>query len=260
MRISRSGLPSYYLCKLGLDENSDFAEKELKKEQVNINFCVHTPQKKACCVYVHLNEVGDRYFHAYINETPDEWLTSSELHEDPFQAGKIFYFGSGTLFHSTAKSTTEQALNYARKYKNIVAFDTNIRLKRWDSEENCRDTILTYIRKADIVKMAEDELLFLTEAKTINEGLMQLKKWDIPFLFITRGSDGAEVLHGGKTITVPGLKVNSIDTTGAGDAFLSTILYCFHEKGIPQNDHQLKEYLEIANEVGAKSTTKLGSL
>ena len=256
----RMGVPSYYLCKLGSDDISDFVNKELNKENVNINYSVKSITKKVCCVYVHLNEKGERYFHAYVNETPDEWITNAELDEELFKTGKIFSYGSGTLFHETSRETTEQALILAKKYNLLTAFDTNIRLKRWESEEKCRETIFSFIQHADIVKIAEDELFFLTGTQTIDEGLRKVSEFNIPYLFITMGKEGAIVLHDGERIAVPGIDVNVVDTTGAGDAFLAAILVSFHEKGLPKDNIQLKEYLKFANHTAANTTTKMGAL
>ncbi|MFE8699199.1 carbohydrate kinase [Cytobacillus sp. FJAT-54145] len=258
--IRRYNIPSYYLCCLGKDETSTFVREKLMSEDVNLSFCSLHPKKKICSVFVHLNPVGDRYFHSYINETPDEWITYEELRKDPFMSSKIFYFGSGTLFHPTARKTTELALHYALEEKMWVAFDTNIRLKRWESEGVCRETILSYIKKADIVKMAEDELLFLTETKTLEKGLELIAKMDIPYLFITKGKDGACAVHKNIIVQVPGIPVNTLDTTGAGDAFMAALLSCFHEKGIPKNEAGLTDYTNFANKAAAISTTKFGSL
>lgn len=256
----RLGVPSYYLCKLGTDEISQFVEQELRKENINTEFCVRTPRKKICGVYVHLNEIGERYFHSYINPTPDEVLSEDQLDRGLFEKAKIFYFGSGTLFHDSAKETTKMALKYAKESNTLVAFDTNLRLKRWESEEKCRKTVKSFLVDVDIVKLAEDEVLFLTETKSIDAGIEELAQWKIPFLFITLGSKGAyAVLHGRKT-HIPGIEVNVVDTTGAGDAFMAALLYRFHEKGEPADLRQLAEYTQFANQVGANATTMIGSL
>jgi ribokinase len=42
---------------------------------------------------------------------------------------------------------------------------------------------------------------------------------DVPELLVTRGGDGAEWRGGGKTVTAPPIKVDPVDTTGAGDTF-----------------------------------------
>ncbi|MGG1675263.1 carbohydrate kinase [Neobacillus sp. NRS-1170] len=257
---SRLGISSYYLCKLGTDEISHFVEQELKKENINSEFCVRTPNKKICGVYVHLNENGERYFHSYLNPTPDEVLSEKHLVPDLFEPAKIFYFGSGTLFQEKAKLTTLTAINYAKKSNTLIAFDANIRLKRWESEDNCRKTILSFLPFADIVKLAEDELYFLTETEKMEDGIKKLSQWKIPFVFITMGSQGARAVTKGTNIFVPGIEVKSVDTTGAGDAFMSALIYSFHEKGIPQDTKQLTEYTKYANHVGAIATTERGSL
>lgn len=256
----RLGIPSYYLCKLGVDETSVFVKEEMEKEQVDLSFSSFSNSKKVCSVYVHLNDQGDRYFHSYINETPDDWMTTEELDKELFIQSKIFYFGSGTLFHPVARKTTNQALEFAREGNLLIAFDTNIRMKRWESEEECREVILSYVKKADIVKMAEDELLFLTQSENVEQGLLAISKLGIPFLFITRGKEGAMGLHGQHVVKVPGVGVKAVDTTGAGDAFLAALLSEFHNHGLPETRSQLERFTGVANYAGALSTTKVGSL
>ncbi|SMQ81074.1 pfkB family carbohydrate kinase [Bacillus sp. OV166] len=116
----RLGIPAYYLCKLGTDEISQFVEQEFRKENIDTSFSVHSPSKKICAVYVHINASGERYFHTYVNDTPDEVLTEDELRTGVFEQAKIFYFGSGTLFHEKAKKTTEAALKYAKDFSNMI--------------------------------------------------------------------------------------------------------------------------------------------
>lgn len=256
----RLGIPAYYLCKLGTDEISQFVEQEFKKEQIDTSFSVRISSKSICGVYVHLNENGERYFHSYVNLTPDEVLFEEELRREVFAKAKIFYFGSGTLFHEKARKTTERALFYAKDAGNIIAFDANLRLKRWESEEYCRQTVSSFLKYAHIVKLAEDELQFLTETESLDAGIDQLSKWQIPYLFITMGSKGACAIFNGTKIFVPAPIVEAIDTTGAGDAFMSALLYSFHEKGLPTKLSLLKEYVQFANKVGAAATTKRGSL
>ncbi|MFJ5758516.1 carbohydrate kinase [Neobacillus sp. NPDC093182] len=257
---SRLGLPAFYLCKLGTDPDGQFVEQELKKEGVNLEFSVRTAMKRMCGVYVHLTESGDRNFHSYINPTPEEVLREDELSRDVFEKTRIFYFGSGTLFQKKSKETTQAALQYAKECSNLIAFDANLRLKRWESERDCRQTVVSFLKQATIVKLAEDELNFLMETNSLEAGLEKIIKWDIPYLFITLGEKGACGVMNGKKVFSLAPKVDSIDTTGAGDAFMAGLLYCFHEKGMPAGMTELTEYLQFANRVGAQATTKIGSL
>jgi fructokinase len=255
---SRLGVPTYYLCKLGNDSISIFVKNQLEIEKVNTEYCLHSEMKEICKVIVHLNSESERYFHSYHNPTPNEVLEKEELNEALFAKAKVFYFGSGTLFQSTAKDTTLKALEYAKKNGMFVTFDANIRLKRWDSEEYCRETVQEFIKKADVVKLSEEELFFLTNVDKLNDGLQALANWNIPYVFITLGKNGAIALYQGNQIHVPAKLVDAKDTTGAGDAFMSALLYCFHEVG--KSSSRLNDYLQFANEIGALTTTQLGSL
>ena len=257
---SRLGLPAYYLCKLGTDSNGQYVEQELEREGVSLEFSVRTDTKRMCGVYVHLTESGERNFHSYINQTPDEVLTEEDLGRGLFEKTRIFYFGSGTLFQRDSKKTTEAALKYAKETSNLIAFDANLRLKRWESEYHCRETVVSFLKQATIVKLAEDEFNFLMETTSLEAGLEKILKWNIPYLFITMGGNGACGVMNGNKVFSSAPKVDTIDTTGAGDAFMAGLLYCFHEKGMPAGKTELTEYLQFANTVGAAATTEIGSL
>lgn len=257
--VSQLGIPSYYLCKLGTDDNSRFVEEELRKANVRIEYCVRTPIKQVCGVYVHLTESGEREFHSYHNPTPDEVLTADQLDKQLFKQARMFYFGSGTLFLPKALETTEKALEYSKEAQTMVAFDVNLRLKRWTSEDHCRKTVQSFLSHVDIVKVAEEELCFLTKTTSLAEGIAAASHWKIPYLFITLGSEGAYVVAAERGEHIPGETVQIIDTTGAGDAFMAALLGRFHEKVNP-TFAELREYTKYANHIGALATTKVGSL
>jgi fructokinase len=257
---SRLGVSSYYICKLGTDAISEFVQRELKKEQVNIDYCIVTPEKEICSVYVHISENKERYFHTYVNNTPDAVITHDELTAAPFRQAKIFHFGSVTLLDETVRQTTRKALELAKKSGLFVSFDPNIRPKRWISEEECREMICSFFPRANIVKLTDDELLFVTKAVTIEEGLERLSQYNIPYVFITLGKEGSYAVHHGKKVKAAAADVEVVDTTGAGDAFMSAILYCFHEKGMPKDTAVLETYITFANMIGALATTKTGAL
>jgi fructokinase len=156
--------------------------------------------------------------------------------------------------------TAEAALKYAKETSNLIAFDANLRLKRWESEHHCRETVVSFLKQATIVKLAEDELNFLMETNSVEAGLEKILQWNIPYLFITMGGKGACGVMNGNQVFSGAPKVDTFDTTGAGDAFMAGLLYCFHEKGKPAGKTELTGFLQFANRVGAQATTELGSL
>ncbi len=258
--VQRLGTPSYYLCKLGQDKISAFIKYELMKAGVNIDFSIVSSHKRISEVYVHLNQQGERYFHSYVNETPDEQLLETELNQELFKKAFLFYCGSGTLFHPIAYKTTLAALELSKKHGTLIAFDPNIRIKRWESEQYCRMAIKTVLPQVDILKLTKSELLFLMETDTVDEGLKKLASYSVPFVWITLGEKGALAVFHGQPYHTEGKKVQAIDTTGAGDAFMAGILHCIHSDGLPSDKNEIIRYTKFGNKLGALAATQKGAL
>ncbi|WWB84019.1 carbohydrate kinase [Priestia aryabhattai] len=258
--VQKLGAKAYYICKLGSDETSDFVRKKLLIEGVNQSGCVTSKTKKVCEVYVHKSKEGDRHFHSYIDSTPHEQVYKHELQEPLFEQAAIFYFGSGTLFHRISQETTKEAVRLAKKYRMLVAFDPNIRMKRWESEAACRNTVTPFLYETDILKISQDELLFLMNSTDLTESLEKLRSYHIPYVWITQGEDGAVAVTANQTLHVSAKEVHAIDTTGAGDAFMAGILWCIHEKGLPESEESRKRYTMFANALGEAVSARYGGM
>jgi len=70
---------------------------------------------------------------------------------------------------------------------------------------------------------------------------------------ITLGSKGLFFKNSSEEISMKAFKVNVVDTTAAGDAFMGALAY-----GLVK-DHSIREILRFANGAGALATTKLGA-
>lgn len=252
--------PVYYLTKLGTDLKSKWIKTFLEEQKINLDFVRQSEKKQISRVYVHLDETGNRHFHSYVNESEDEYLERCELKEKLFQDAAIFYFGSGTLFHPKAFATTKEALQLAKRHNCITAFDPNIRLKRWKSAEECRKTVLEFLPKADILKLSKEELFFLTEKESLDACLQDIKKYKIPYLWVSLGEEGAVAVSRERKMVLPGESVKAIDTTGAGDIFMAALLEQIHDGGFPDTEEKLFQYTKKALKLGALTVTKTGAL
>jgi len=260
VHLSRFGIPSFYVTKLGKEQDSQFVQKELAKENVKLEYSVLSNGKQLPSVYIHLDQNGDRHFHAYVNTTPDDVLSVDAIKEESFLNKLLFYFGSGTLFHEVAKEATVKAIKAAKKHGAFISFDANIRMKRWESEEQCRSTILSLLPIADIIKLSEEELLFLLKEENLDLALQRVREMDIPLLFVTAGKDGSYVVFQGQVVMVKGKAVQALDTTGAGDAFMGAVLYCIYTDSFPATIQKAADYAYNGNIMGALIAKKTGAL
>ena len=74
--------------------------------------------------------------------------------------------------------------------------------------------------QVDIVKLSREELEFLTGSNDLERSSDRFRQeYGIRMLLVTLGREGCWYRVGDLSGYIPGFEVNSIDTTGAGDAF-----------------------------------------
>ncbi|MGG1630140.1 aminoimidazole riboside kinase [Rossellomorea sp. NRS-1567] len=227
--LARLGARSTFLGKVGDDVLGRFLQETLQEYGVRTNQMLLTPDVRTGVVFVTNGEDGERSFDFYIDPSADRFLQVKDIDEEDFLTHKILHFGSISMISSPAKEATHHAVKVAKENGLLVSYDPNLRLGLWDSEENARETIKSMLSEADVLKISEEELEFITGEKEIESGVAKLRAYNIPFLIITMGAEGSYVYVGDARQYVPAMKVKAVDTTGAGDAFVSGILYSIHE-------------------------------
>ncbi|MGI2328006.1 carbohydrate kinase family protein [Planococcus sp. YIM B11945] len=258
--VSRLGIPSAFITVTGDDETSAFVRGELEKEGVILDPAIIVPEKRVSGVFIHLTPEFDRIFAQYVNETPDLQVTEDDLDPGIFGKASVFHICSGTMFHPEALKTTEKAVKLAKAHGVICSFDANIRPLRWDSEQRSRETACKFLRTADVLKVTTDELSFLMETESMEDGINRLSKFNIPLVFLTDGENGTHALFEGEAFHVPVIPVKPVDTTGAGDAFVAGTIRYIHLNGMPKTKQQVIECASFSNKLGALCATKPGAL
>lgn len=214
--------------------------------------------------FVHTHEDGDRDFAFYRNPGADMMLTEDEVNEDEIKSAKIFHFGTLSMTHDGVKKATKKALSIAKSAGVIISFDPNLRPPLWDSIDNAKEQILYGLSVCDIVKIADNEIQFVTGCDDIEEGARKIKEKykNIKLLLATLGKDGSIAYYDNKVVRVnPFINENTIETTGAGDTFCACVLNYVLENGLEDlSEEDLSSMLTFANGAASLITTKRGAL
>lgn len=109
------------------------------------------------------------------------------------------------------------------------------------------------LRLVDILTPNETEVQALTGSADPAEAARILTDRGVGTVVVTCGAEGAFLTVGHEVIHVPGYVVETIDSTGAGDAF-NGALACAMAEGVP-----IKRAIERANAAGALATTGRGA-
>ena len=213
---------------------------------------------------VHTLPGGDRDFSFYRNPGADMMLTEEELPLDMIENCRIFHFGTLSMTHEGVRKATLKAIETAKASGALISFDPNLRPPLWASLEDAAEQIHVGLGLCDILKIADNEIEFMTGEKDFDKGaaILQQRYPNIKILNVTAGADGSYSYSCGHRVFVPSFKLGgTIETTGAGDTFCASVLGFVLENGVENlSAEQLNEMLRFANAAAYLVTTKKGAI
>ncbi|MED3645302.1 aminoimidazole riboside kinase [Halalkalibacterium halodurans] len=244
--LAKLGAKSTFVGKVGDDLLGRFLKETLSKANVNTEHMLFSKEVRTGATFVTLAVNGERSFDFYINPSADRFLEKGEVAPTIFEEHGVLHFGSISLISEPARTATRHAVSLAKKNGLMISYDPNLRLNLWEDEEQARLLITSMLGEADVLKISEEELAFITGEQTIEAGLDQLAAYNIPLVFVTLGEKGSIVSYNGIQRKVPAMAVQTVDTTGAGDAFVSAILFKLQEQRKQVAELSIKEVEQMA--------------
>lgn len=255
--VARLGHDSGFIGRVGNDAFGRFLHQTLVTAQVDTKRLEFDPKRHTSTVLVSLDSDGERQFDFLVNPSADQFLSPASL---PDFGHDILHFCSLALVAPDCRATLTQAMAAMRQAGGTLSFDINLRPQMWSNETQMFDQVSDFARQSDILKMSEEELLWLTQTDDLNSACERLTGFPARLKIITRGADGAIAFWQNDRMTLSGYHVDSIDTTGAGDAFMAGLLAALAGAGWPASTAALSSLLEQASACGALATTQRGAL
>ncbi|KAA5827778.1 carbohydrate kinase [Algibacter amylolyticus] len=192
----------------------------LKGCGVNTSCVQVNPEYKTGKVKVMLNAQGSA---SYDIKYPRAWdkIRLTEVNKKAVKSSDAFVFGSLVARDDNSRDTLYALIELA-KYK---IFDLNLRPPYYT-----KDVLFHLMDKANFIKFNDDELYEVCEYmgskyKSLEQNLMFIsEKTNTKHICVTKGSHGAVLLYNGKLFYNSGFLIKVIDTVGAGDSFLGTLI------------------------------------
>ena len=168
------------------------------------------------------------------------------------------------MTHEAPRRATLRAIQAAKARGALISFDPNLRPPLWDSLEAAAEQIRTGLGLCDILKIADNEIEFITGEKDFDKAAAMLRQEypNIKILNVTAGAEGSYSYSFGHRVFVPGFRLGgTIETTGAGDTFCASVLGYVLEHGMDAlSPSQLEQMLRFANAAAYLVTTKKGAI
>ena len=264
--FTKLGGESKMITQLGEDPFGDKIIDEFRKYNIGCEYVSRTSEANTSLAFVALDENKNREFSFYRIPGADMLLEADTIKQEWFENIFALHFCSVSIGDFPMKQAHDRAIEYTLNNNGIVSFDLNVRLPLWKAPERLREAILEMIPKAHILKISDEELEFVTGGTNIEHELDKLFVGNVKLIIFTKGKDGAEAYTKFAKASIPGIKTQVEDTTGAGDGFIGSFLYALKALNVTAenisdiDNTQLERCIAFSNKFCGESVKHQGAI
>ena len=261
--ISKLGGKSAFISKVGDDGFGRFIVNTLNEYNVDTSKVFYTKDRFTGIIYVAIAEDGNREFCGMRQNSADLFLNADEIQSSWFSRGDYLHFCSVSLVDAPVRYAHIKALESIIEVGGKVSFDLNLRFMLWENPKDCIDIVWEFMKYPNYLKISDDEYFEMLGDTPLEEGINKFfeRGERLEFIIYTCGADGAQIYYpNGLSYSVPAMKVDAIDTTGAGDCYIAAIL-CMLQKINREPDHSdMIEIMRFASKCVSLQIQSVGAM
>ena len=168
---SKLGKRAAFITRVGDEAFGRHITETVKKYGVDTSGIQVDSEVKTGLAFFALPTPYTREFLFYRNPGADMMISFEEIPETFLTDCRIFHYGSISLINEPAATSTLKAVEKAKASGALISYDPNLRMSLWPDEQTARRTILDTIKYADIIKVNDEEMVFLFEDKDLDRGI-----------------------------------------------------------------------------------------
>ena len=238
--VAKLGGKAKILTKLGQDAFGDYLIDCMNSAGIDTSYLRQDPSHETSLAFVSLTNDGNREFMFYRKNAADLYYNCDDIDPACLNDADIIHFCSVDLVESKMKQAHLKLIELAKMNHCLISFDPNLRFPLWDDLNALKQTVQSFLPLANIIKISEEELEFITGT---NDPVVASKALlnEVTQVFIyTKGSQGCELFTNDFHVACDALPIQAVDTTGAGDSFIGAFIY----KLLNQTDYSLRHISE----------------
>ena len=256
--LARLGHQVEFIDGISSDQWGEAARDELNLDGVGTRFCKFS-DKPTCQAIVTLDQNGSATYEFVIDGTATfdfsaDWLPDPYKHKP-----SLLHIGTlVTAIQPAASVLFDWALEVSELAP--IIFDPNVRPAVIPDRENYRAQVEKWVDISAVVKVSEDDLTWLYPGQ---DHVEIAKRWianDVSVVVITHGADGLTGVTAQGVVKAPGVKVDVVDTIGAGDTVGAVIAEAVKNIGLVElHGAALMVTLEKAARAAAITCSRKGA-
>jgi 2-dehydro-3-deoxygluconokinase len=221
--VARLGISSTWISRLGADAVGDLIERELSAEHVSV-VARRDSSRPTGLMIKNRHSVTHTEVLYYRATSAAASLTPADIDERVLDdATYVHLSGITPALSQSCRATVDHVLALARDRGIPISFDVNYRSALWDRQTAAR-VLTPMLAQADIVFAGLDEAHLFTGTRDLRETCEAMTALARGYAVVKLGEAGAAASTGGELHRQDAHQVTSIDTVGAGDAFVAGYL------------------------------------
>lgn len=214
----RLGGKASLIARLGMQKYGEDVLSELERSGVNFKYVNKVHDLEGSLLIILTNEQGDWYSLSHVN---DELIVSMEdlPPEDIFRDYKFLYIDGFTFKFQSEKTAVERAIKIGRDNGALVCIDAAV-----PTALNQPDYLRYIFSQCNIGFANQLESQVITKTDSVEEAVNAFKSFGTGLYIIKQGDEGSYIVNDESVFFVPSFKVQVVDTIGAGDAYVATML------------------------------------
>jgi fructokinase len=263
--LSRLGTPVTMLARLSDDAFGVALRKRFTDNDVDLRWAVDATDSTTLAI-VGLDDSGGARYTFHVHDTADWQWQDSEIPPSFGPDVATIHAGSMGLIGEPGGAVLE-AMLVRERGRRVISIDPNVRPIMCEDVAAYREAVERWLGIAHIVKVSADDVTWLYPDREFLEVAREWAARGPSLVVMTLGADGAVAFtSSGASHRVPGVKVEVVDTIGAGDTFTAGLLHSLKAQGLLDvqalarlSDAQLDEALRYAALVSALACTREGA-
>lgn len=257
--VSKLGINAAFISVVGDDDFSTFILRQLEETGVNTSYIRRLVGGRTQLCFVTLDETGERHF---TGRGPDASLSFGvqDIRPEAFVNNRVLMLSCGSLRTRQGVYAVERGIQYTKGW---VVCDPGTCPPEWCDPSLMRRRLWGVFTRCEIVKCADHETYWLTEQDDPLKAAQAFIDGGAKCAIVTLGAQGALWARRGEHGYVPTPNVEVLDTTGAGDAFMSGLLSALSIQDTAPSELSKEAWervVRFAAYIGAQAVTQLGAV
>lgn len=255
--LARLGEKVSYITRFSCDFFGEMLKETLRHEGVDISFAATDDDLHTTLAFAFVDEKKIPKFAIWNRSTADSALSTEDLSKIRIDDFTAFHFGS-ILFATPASDHILRFMKKVKDEQRYIFFDPNYRPRIAKDDKKYKADLIIGWKMSNLVKCSIEDARSIFGLDDFENIIKVIKSIGVKTA-ITDGENGAYIISE-KVSHIPAMRVEVVDTTGCGDAFMAGVIHKFAKENFSIEDEALINAARFGTTTAGMAAQEVGAI